>query len=326
MDALAFNYSILDTGVQGEVRQYARRLGELAQQVAVDLWEMGHILSDAQERLAACGTGTFLHWVETETSVKRSTCYRLINIYCAFDFPTVGKTALTTSVLYLLAEPSTPKEARDEALWRAGRGESITKDKAQEIVDQYRPLKLPRPPLPPLPPIPPRPPSPEYRDFERDELLPQLHDAGVADAPQMLSGQRGELLPVPEERKEQAKESLRSAIISVVRGIDTENTESLETCATEILDILGQGANSISVAAHIGVALSKGPLTLADLVELSVVVCGGRVKEMPRDEYLDQRKKVLRLIDGLSLAGCGVYEHKLENGQLVFGLMPCGNT
>jgi hypothetical protein len=43
---------------------------------------------------------------------------------------------------------------------------------------------------------------------------------------------------------------------------------------------------------------------------------------MGRDETLRWRKRVLRLLDGMSYAGgVGLYQHEMANGQLCFGLM-----
>jgi len=320
MDALAFNYSILDTGVQGEVRQYARRLGELSQAAACNLWDMGHILSEAQGKLASYGNGTFTQWITNETGLSPRTCYRLIYIYRAFDSVTMAETTLATSVLYMLAEPSTPAEARNEVLNRASKGETITTAKAQEIVASHRPELPPKPPLPTRPLLPVRPPSPAYREFEREELLPKLHDAGVVDAPQMLSGQSEVPQLVPEKQKEQARDNLREAVIEQL--VACQAGQDVEASADEILDILGKGNNSIAVAARVGIALASGPQTLADLTAIAVWACGGCLDRMERAEYLRWRKKTLRLIDSLTFCGgAAVYEHKLENGQIAYGLL-----
>jgi hypothetical protein len=308
-----------DGAICEALREHAQKLSELSKNTAKNLWIMGRILADAQEKLASHGNGTFLKWAQDEAGIKRSTVYRLIYVYQAFDLPKLGTTSLSTSVLYALSEPSVPQEARAEALKRAENGETITHARAQAIVREYRP---PIPERPPLPPLPQRPEPPDYRQFEKEELRPRLHDAGVPDAPQMLSGQHAELQSVPEERREQARTSLRESIIEAMKGVDTGDDEALDACATEILEILGQGYNSIAIASRVGAALQSGPKTLSDLTQMCIWVCGVSMDGMDRDSYLAWRKRVLRVLDAVTFSnGCGVFEHRLESGQLVYSLL-----
>lgn len=297
--------ALLDRSTQEVLADHAHTLSKLARNTAQNLWEMGRILADAQDRLASAN-GTFVHWVKNDAGMSVGMAYRLINVYRAFRVSTLETANFERTALYLLSEPSTPAPARQEAVRRAERGESITSATARQIVDQYRPM----------------PPSPEYSQFEREELLPKLHDAGVRDAPQMLSGQCKEIEHVSEERKEQVRISLRETIVNAIRGIDTEAEEALGACADEVLEILGQGHNSIAIAARIGAALASGPKTLADLTSMCIVVCGESAFGMEREDYLDWRKRVVRLVDALTFCnGSNIYEHKLANGQIVLSLM-----
>jgi len=284
---------------------------------------MGEILCQVRKELGP--NGRFWAWVEHDAGLPKTTGWRLIRIHESFERSTLERTPIATSALYALAGPSTPPAARQEALDRAQNGETISRQDALKIVQKHNPTPPSPPPLPPRPVLPPRPglPDPEYRAFEREELLPRLHDAGNPDAPQMLSGDWEEPPPVPEARKAQAITSMRAGLTEAVLGTDTGDEEAIEACVDEILEILGEGTNSNAICMQIGVALSGGPLPLADLVALSATVCGRHVSEMDRTEYLGLRKKVLRILDSLTLAGCGIYEHKLGNGQLVYALMPC---
>lgn len=313
-----FDYNQLEPAAQNALQEHKRRLGELTQKTAISLWQMGEVLADAQERLASYNGGGFVRWVEEEAGLSVGTAYRLIGVYKAFEISKLENAGLATSALYLLAEPSTPHEAREEALYRAERGESISHAKAREIVQQYRPLK---PALPKKPPLPERPPSPEYREFEREELLPHLHDAGMPDAPQMLSGQCGELPPVSAERKEQARGSLREAIVEQL--VACRGGAEVDACADEVMEVLGQSHNNLAISAQFGVALARGPQALSDLTAITVQVSGEYLPKMDRDAYLRARKRTLRLIDSLTFAGCGIYEHELENNQLCYSLLPC---
>ena len=357
---LTFDYTQLDGDTRTTLQDHATRLRALAQDAALGLWQMGEILADAQERLAFYGRGTFQRWVEAEADVGLRTAYRLIDVYRRFDCDNLAQTTFAASALYVLAELSTPPQARAEALYRAQRGEAITHAKAQEMVQTYKPLPEP----------PPRPPpmvrTPEYDTFERDVLRPQLHDAGKPDAPQMLTGRHGPLVPVPEERKEQARVSLREAIVerfvSVRRAVadrihcllgecdglailnderylamwtrlvaeydDMDECDQVEVGigADELLEMFGRSVNSIAIAARWGAALKDGPLTLNDLVEIALEVCGVSMDGLDREEYLSWRKKSLRLLDGICYVnGLPVFEHVLDGGQLVYGLLGSGN-
>jgi hypothetical protein len=222
------------------LRSHASALSKLTKDTGINLWKMGRRLYDAQQHLASHGNGTFVRWLETEAGLKYRTAYRLIRIYRALDLDTVAKTSLATSVLYALTETSTPEVVRTEAIQRAANGETITRSTVREIVQQHAP------PKPPLPPLPRRPETPEYREFERAELRPQLHDAGIADAPQMLSGQGEGLKAVPEKRKEQARESLKQAIFDAIKGVNIEDDEAIGECADEVLRMLGQHNSGVA--------------------------------------------------------------------------------
>lgn len=305
--------------LQKELEPHAKRLKELAQSTAENLWEMGRILADAQERLSSHNGGSFRQWVEEEAGLSKGTAYRMMDVYRAFSRPNLGQPHFSTSALYALSKPSTPQEARDEALFRAQRGEPISHATARQIVSQYRPLK---PALPPLPEKPPLPPSPEYTAFEKDELLPHLHDAGMEDAPQILSGHCEAFWPVPEEHQEKARTNIRESVVAQLEAC--RDREDVDKCADAIMELFGHGNQSISIASRFGAAIAQSPRTLADLTEICIATCGGRNDRRDRDRYLGWRKRALRLVDALSYGnGLPIYEHKLSNGQLAYSLIPC---
>jgi hypothetical protein len=276
---------------------------------------MGKILADAQERLASHNGGSFQQWVRDDTHWSLSMAYRLMNVYRAFGRSNLERLDLGASALYLLSEPSAPLSAREEALQRAENGETISHARAREIVEQHIP------PRPPLPPLPAKPESPEYRVFEREELLPQLHDAGVEDAPQMLSGRQEEMQRVPEEIREQGRSGLRESIAEVLRGLETEDEEALTECADTIVGMLRQNG-TIAISARVGAELQKGPRTLSDLVSLAAWVCDVQLDSKDRDTYLAWRHRVLRLIDAItSGGGLPIYEHQLANRQICYSLI-----
>jgi hypothetical protein len=138
----------------------------------------------------------------------------------------------------------------------------------------------------------------------------------------MLSGQQAPLQAATEDQKERARESLHQAVFDVIKTVDVDDDEDIGRCASEVLALLGQN-NNIAIAAHFGRELAGGAKTLADLVSVAACVCGEYVPTMERDDYLRLRKRVLRIVDALSLGGVGlpVYEHKLTNGQIAYSLL-----
>ena len=138
----------------------------------------------------------------------------------------------------------------------------------------------------------------------------------------MLSGMEGEPRLVSEESKKRAQIGLREATIEVL--LACKEGQDVEESAEEIMEVFGQASGSIAIAAQFGVALASGPQTLADLTTVTICASGKRVEDLDRDEYLAWRKRTLRLVDSLTFSGCGVYEHKLRNGQICYSLLEEG--
>lgn len=135
MDQLVlFDYDQLDLDTRTTLKQRAERINERSRKMAVDIWEIGREFAEAQGELAKHGYGCFLSWAKTETGYSHQTVYNYIRVYENFEFKTVLETNVSPKVLYALAAPSTPDEARQEAIDRAESGETITHQKAQGII------------------------------------------------------------------------------------------------------------------------------------------------------------------------------------------------
>lgn len=145
-----FNYDTLDSETRITLKQRADRINERTRRMAQDAWENGREFYEAQQELAQHGYGCFVAWAESETGYKKSSVYRMIDVYQRIDFPNLGKTEIAASALYLLAAPSTPEPARQEAIARAQNGETITHSTAKEIVSEYK-QPITGPSLPPPP-------------------------------------------------------------------------------------------------------------------------------------------------------------------------------
>ncbi len=136
---LAFDYQILDTETRIVIRQ---RLDEAKSLMRQGLWNMikaGGKFAEIRERLRHNKSGGFDGWIEFE-NLGRSTIYQFINLYEAFgNCPNFGQLDIQKTAAYLLAAPSTPDEARQEAIERAQNGETITCATAREIRNNHKP-------------------------------------------------------------------------------------------------------------------------------------------------------------------------------------------
>jgi hypothetical protein len=120
------------------------RLAELASDIrtrmkrsAIDIY---HIGADLLEASTILSHGEFLRWVDAEFSMSQRTAYRFLDVAKAFQdkFAKLANFDIAASALYLLAAPSTPNDARSEALDLAANGETITPNKAKSIVNRHK--------------------------------------------------------------------------------------------------------------------------------------------------------------------------------------------
>ena len=135
----AFDYSILDRETLQFVQQRASRIKVLIKRTAQDIVEIGQKLIEIKETL---GHGRFEDWLKAEFDWTQMTANRFMNVAKRFESNKLLDLAIAPSALYLLAAPSTPKMAREEALTRAEAGEHITHKVAQEIVKEQKQASL----------------------------------------------------------------------------------------------------------------------------------------------------------------------------------------
>jgi predicted nucleic acid-binding Zn-ribbon protein len=129
----AFDYSVIDEKDRDFLRGKEQAIkGRTAQTII----ENGHDLQDAQDRV---GHGQFTIWIEGCFPWSRSAAYKMMNTFT--NFKSVNFTRLEniqSSVLYLLAAPSTPESARIEAIEKAENGEKLTIKDTKELVAAHR--------------------------------------------------------------------------------------------------------------------------------------------------------------------------------------------
>jgi hypothetical protein len=135
-----FPYSELPEESRTKVRRLAQEIKELANRSAQGIVEIGRHLLNAKKHLAH---GLFGRWLQAEFRWTDRQAQRVMNVAECF-----GKndklSVFGPSALYLLAAPSTPEAARQEAQDAAAEGEQVTHARAREIVSRHRPGGGPR--------------------------------------------------------------------------------------------------------------------------------------------------------------------------------------
>ncbi len=131
-DQQAFDYYALPLHDRDYLQQKTSKIKSLVQKTAEVVRELGKDLAEVRSFLRHNKAGGFDGWLQLEFQWKRRTAYNYIAVYETFG-NCVNLAQLAPSVLYLLASPSTPEEARHEALERAAQGEVITYALAKQI-------------------------------------------------------------------------------------------------------------------------------------------------------------------------------------------------
>lgn len=122
-----FDYGTLDLDTRSFVQTKTAEIRILVKQTAQGIIEIGQRLLEVKEKL---GHGNWLPWLETEFGWSDDTAHRFMNV--AQNLPQIPHGAeFQMRALYLLAAPSTPEPAREEALSLAESGEKISHAKAQ---------------------------------------------------------------------------------------------------------------------------------------------------------------------------------------------------
>lgn len=131
---LTFNYQQLDTHTRLFVQHRTDKIKVMIRRTAQDIIEIGENLIEVKERL---GHGHFGTWLESEFGWSQYTAINFMRVADKFrNFPNLDDVA--PSALYLLAAPSTPDEARQEAIERARNGEVITHQTVKTILGIHK--------------------------------------------------------------------------------------------------------------------------------------------------------------------------------------------
>ncbi len=146
-----FDYGQLDMEsrivVQQEDKEFERNMGDAGNSFI----EACKSLTRIHEALKYKRPG-FTDYVGSKQGLSLETARKMLNV--ARMLPDSSNIRIASrEALYLLADPSTPEEARTEAFERAESGEEVTRGTAKTIVAQHRPAPQPTPPPTPARPL-----------------------------------------------------------------------------------------------------------------------------------------------------------------------------
>jgi len=129
-----FDYTTLDAESRSIVQQQTSEIRTLMRRTAQDIINIGQKLISVKEQL---GHGQFRNWLKAEFDWSVRTAARFMQVATKFKSANLAHLNIAASAVYLLAEPSTPDEAYEEALELAKR-ENITYAKAKDIINQHK--------------------------------------------------------------------------------------------------------------------------------------------------------------------------------------------
>lgn len=127
-------YHHLGAEVRDVVQDHATAIRDLMRQAVEPISEIGRRLIECKQVL---GHGKWKKWLDREFQWSQDTAERFMSVVRITDQIPHGA-EFDKSALYILANEKTPEEAVKEARERAAGGETITKAKAEEIVNRHK--------------------------------------------------------------------------------------------------------------------------------------------------------------------------------------------
>jgi hypothetical protein len=127
----------LDNPILAEHAAEIRRLGK---RVVEDVVEIGRRLTECKKLV---GHGNWLPWIEREFGWTDDTALNFMRVYEVSKSRNFRDLSLPVSALYLLAAPSTSKEARDKIIERARAGEPVSVAETKRVIERTKRHKQP---------------------------------------------------------------------------------------------------------------------------------------------------------------------------------------
>ncbi|MDJ0728410.1 MAG: DUF3102 domain-containing protein [Crocosphaera sp.] len=117
------------------IQQRTYEIKNLIRRTASNLIDIGQKLHEVKKLL---GHGHFGHWLKTEFNWSVATATKMMQASQRFKNVNFTNLNFSASAIYLLAAPSTPTAARQEAITKAQQGQAITYTLAKQIVCHYK--------------------------------------------------------------------------------------------------------------------------------------------------------------------------------------------
>jgi hypothetical protein len=125
-----------DPGNARALTRYATEIRSLRKQVSSDIIEIGRMLVESKKLV---GHGNWLEWLEREFQWTDDTALNYMRVHdLAKNRNFRDLSHIPLSGLFLLAAPSTPETAKQEAISRAEAGEPIPLNTVKEIVGRAK--------------------------------------------------------------------------------------------------------------------------------------------------------------------------------------------
>jgi len=204
----SFNYTSLDTETAEFIQQQTTEIKGLFRQSIENILRIGQGLLQVKERLPH---GQWLDWLEAEFGWTDRTALNYMHAAEQFKLETVSDLNMAARALYLLASPSTPEEAREEALERAQAGERITVTAARNLRDKYVPPKPAPNAAPPAlgspPVLEPQPSAsaPAAQEQPSHSSIQPLPQPAIQSLPQV---EHSAITPTPAKRRRAKEDKL----------------------------------------------------------------------------------------------------------------------
>jgi len=182
-----FDYASLDLDTAQFIQEQTGEIRGLMRRTAQDIFEIGQKLLQIKGKL---GHGRFGTWLAVEFDWTERTAQQFMNVARQFKAENFSDLQLAPSALYLLAAPSTPPKARQEAIARAESGENITYKTAKAIKQEYQNAQSPRLPVSPVPTVSPSLEIISLRSRSTASRSPVIMPQQIAPQPSVLAESR----------------------------------------------------------------------------------------------------------------------------------------
>lgn len=141
-----FNYDDLDPETRIIVQQRTSEIKAIARQTAQGVLDIGAKLAEVKDRL---GHGRFGYWLDQEFGWSDRTARSFMAAARSFKTEIISDLSIAPTALVMLASPSVPEAARQQAIQQAINGIPVNTKQARQIIDQHRPAPAPKPPAAP---------------------------------------------------------------------------------------------------------------------------------------------------------------------------------